>query len=118
MVRPTRLARLNVLAIILTIAAAFGPAKAGHYNRIRFAHENQHTSKTHAPPNTHDDGIWQSARQITTTSGTSFRVGKHDLRSVTIARTRALTAVYGRLTDELDNPTRDRSPQHSIPLLI
>jgi hypothetical protein len=74
-------------------------------------------SRTNAP-NAHDDGVWQSARQVTTTSGASFRIGKHDLRTMTIARPRTLTAVDRQLTDELGNPTRDRSPRHSIPLLI
>jgi len=80
-------------------------------------------SRTDAPsrtnaPSTHDDGVWQAARQITTTSGTSFRFGKHNLQIATIARPRTLTAVCSRLTDESGNPTRDRSPRHSIPLLI
>jgi hypothetical protein len=75
------------------------------------------TMTAHAP-GMHDDGIWQSARQITTTSGTRFRIGKHDLRTATTARPRTLTAVYSELTGELGNLTRDRSPQHSIPLLI
>ena len=109
MVWPTRLARLTFLAIILMIAVAWGPAKSGHYDR---------TTNTHAPSNTHDDGVWQSARQITTPSGTSFRIGKQDLRTVTIARPHALTAVFSRLTDQFGDLTRDRSPQHSIPLLI
>jgi hypothetical protein len=73
---------------------------------------------THAPSSPHDDGVWQSARQLATTNGVSFRIGKHDLRTATIAPPRTLTAVRSELTDGFGSDTRDRSPQHSIPLLI
>ena len=74
------------------------------------------TSRTHTPA--HDDGVWQSARQITTTSGASFQIGKHELRAVTIAPRRTLAAGRTQIVGESGGTSRDRSPQHSIPLLI
>jgi hypothetical protein len=123
-----RLARLAFLAVVLSVAVGLGPTshlrqgygsqEAGHYDRQVAGRESQQPSKTQAPTNTHDDGVWQSARSITTTSGTSFQIGKHELRAVTIAPRRTLAAVCTRLIDEFGGTSRDRSPQHSIPLLI
>jgi hypothetical protein len=108
---PSRLARFFLASLLVLVT----PYVVSGFSRTVPDVESG-LSRTNAP-NTHDDGVWQSARQITTTSGTSFRIGKHDLRTATIVRPRTLTAVCSRLTDEFGNPAGDRSPQHSIPLL-
>jgi hypothetical protein len=70
-------------------------------------------SRTHTP--SHDDGVWQAVRQVTTTTGTSFEIARHDLRT---APPRTLVAARTQRIGEFGGTSRDRSPQHSIPLLI
>jgi hypothetical protein len=99
--------------LVFMLAFAYAASMSGVATDFRLT-----GAATHAPSNQHDDAIWQSARQITTTTGVSFRIGKHDLCTGTIVPPPTLTAVRSQLTNEFGSNTRDRSPQHSIPLLI
>jgi hypothetical protein len=78
---------------------------------------DQRPTETHAPHRS-DDSTWQSASRIATTNGSSFQFGKHHIRTATLARHRVAALTGGERVRELGDASRDRSPLHSIPLLI
>ena len=78
---------------------------------------DQRPTQTHAPHRS-DDSTWQSAARIATTNGSSFQFGKHQIRTATLAHHRLAALTEGERVRELGDASRDRSPLHSIPLLI
>jgi hypothetical protein len=131
--RTTRLIRLAFLIGLLSIASALGPAKAGHYDRasvlgpakaghydrmtVRHTSDRQGT-QTHAPSNTPSDGVWEAATRAAITSGSSFRIRTEHVRVASFACHAALVTVPAARARNLADVVHDRSPQHSVPLLI
>lgn len=72
------------------------------------------TSSSHTP----DDGVWEAATHVATTSGSSFRVRTQHTPLASYAHSAALLTVGNAPTSDLPDVVRDRSPQHSLPLLI
>ncbi|HEX7796531.1 MAG TPA: hypothetical protein VF456_19350 [Vicinamibacterales bacterium] len=75
-------------------------------------------SRTSIPSNTPDDGVWQTATHVATTSGSSFRVRTQHIPLASYAHSSAVLIVGNARICEFPNVVRDRSPQHSLPLLI
>jgi hypothetical protein len=113
------LLRLVFLLAVYTIVAAHGPAghddrtTAGHYDGI--PHSGQ---QTHAPSQPDGDAVWQSATRNATTNGSSSQFGKHHARIATLSQHRVRALAGSERARELCDAARDRSPLHSIPLLI
>jgi hypothetical protein len=75
-------------------------------------------TSTTSPSNTQDDGVWEAATHAATTSGSSFRIRTRHIPLASYAHSAAVvTAGNARISDRPD-VVRDRSPQHSLPLLI
>ena len=83
----------------------------------RTTQSDQRPTETHAP-HRNDDSTWQSASRIATTNGSNFQFGKHHIRTATLAHHRVAALTEGERVRELGDASRDRSPLHSIPLLI
>jgi hypothetical protein len=75
-------------------------------------------SRTSSPSHTPDDGIWEAATHAATTSGSSFRVRTQQIPVASFAHSAAVLTVGDARTSNLRDVVRDRSPQHSLPLLI
>jgi hypothetical protein len=109
--RPSRLAFL--LAICGIIALAY--VVSGGSRIVKYCEHIP--TQTHAPARS-DDSAWQTASCIDTTNGSSAQFGKHHARATPSRiferpRRRALSASANSF-----NTSHDRSPLHSIPLLI
>jgi len=73
--------------------------------------------RTGAPDKT-DDAVWQSASQNVTTNGPRLQSDKHHARAATLLHHRIDALTADERARGLVNASRDRSPRHSIPLLI
>src|SRR5712672_2334043 len=98
--------------------AGLTEASSGREGGRRINTQRDHRpTETHAPHRS-DDSTWQSASRIATTNGSSFQSGKHHIRTATLAHHRVAALTEGERVRELGDASRDRSPLHSIPLLI
>jgi hypothetical protein len=75
-------------------------------------------SRTSSPSHTPDDAVWEAATHVATTSGSSFRVRTQHIPLASFAHSVAVLPVGNAHTSDLADVVRDRSPQHSLPLLI
>jgi hypothetical protein len=121
-----RLRQLVFLLVVLTIVVVHGPAhqpprlrpsakanaEAGRHNI-----DTSQDQRTGAPDRT-DDAVWQSASQNVTTNGPRLQSDKHHARAATLLHHRMDALAADERARELGNASRDRSPRHSIPLLI
>jgi hypothetical protein len=74
-------------------------------------------SRTSPPSNTPDDGVWEAATHVATTAGSSFRIRTH-ICVASLAHSGSVLTGWNAHTSSLRDVVRDRSPQHSLPLLI
>jgi hypothetical protein len=75
-------------------------------------------SRTSSPSNAPDDGAWEAATHVATTSGSSFRVRTQHIPLASHAHSSGVLTVGNARNSDLPNVVRDRSPRHSLPLLI
>lgn len=75
-------------------------------------------SRTSTPSHPSDDGVWEAATHLATTSGSSFRVRTQHIPLASFAHSAAVLTVGNAHTGDLRDAVRDRSPKHSLPLLI
>jgi hypothetical protein len=75
-------------------------------------------SRTSTPSNAPDDGVWEAATRVATISGSSFRIRTEYVRVASFAYGGAPATVRTVRTRDFPNLVHDRSPLHSVPLLI
>jgi hypothetical protein len=88
------------------------------FSRTRVSDVLSGFSRTSTPSNTPDDGVWEAATHVATTSGSSFRVRTQHIPLASHAHSNATLAVGNAHIRYLHDVVRDRSPRHSLPLLI
>lgn len=118
---PSRLfARLLLLAslVALTTSAHLISNVVSGFNRTKVSDVTSGSSRTDSHSNTPDDGVWQAATRVATTSGSSVRSRTQYIRVQSFAGHIGLITVWDARPRDLPNAVRDHSPQHSLPLLI
>ena len=75
-------------------------------------------SRTSSSSNAPHDGAWEAATHVATTSESSFRVRTQQAPLAAYAHSNVVPTVGNARISDLLDVVRDRSPQHSLPLLI
>jgi len=75
-------------------------------------------SRTSNPSNTPNDGVWEAATHVATTSGSSFRVRAQHIPLAPSAHSPAVLTIGNARISDLHDVVRYRPPQRSLPLLI
>jgi len=75
-------------------------------------------SRTSNPSNTPNDGVWEAATHVATTSGSSFRVRAQHIPLASSAHSPAVLTIGNARISDLHDAVRYRPPQRSLPLLI
>src|SRR5262245_22992588 len=110
--------RFPHLALLALLAAAVTSLCVMSGNGWTGSRAERQPTQTHAPSNSGDGSVWQTASQIITSNESSGQISKSHLRVATFAHDQAPTLAESRRVRECLDASRDRSPQHSIPLLI
>jgi hypothetical protein len=107
------------LILLVSLIALSGSAYVvSGLGRIKVTDVASGVSRTSTPSNTPDDGVWEAATRVATTDGSSFRIRTEYVRVASFAYDGAPVTVRTVRTRDLPNVVHDRSPQHSVPLLI
>jgi protein-disulfide isomerase-like protein with CxxC motif len=115
-IAPRLLPRLVLLLSLAALIASAGVVSG--FSRTKATHAVSDSSRTSTSSNTRDDGVWEAATHVATTTGSNFRIRFQQLRGASFVYDGSLRMLYAARTRDSSNAVQYRSPQHSLPLLI
>jgi hypothetical protein len=108
----------RLILVVSLVACATSAYIVSGFSQTMLSGVLSGSSRTSSPSNTQDDGVWEAAAHVATTSGSSFRARTQHIPLASSAHSPLVLAIGNARISDLHDVVRYRPPQHSLPLLI